>query len=111
MSIEQANVIDLITSDTEDGHITLIISDGLEWGSQKHLIKLQNKLNSYLAFIQSGELLQKHPAAKGKRIHLDLVCRYEPDEDSKQFLQLCAEAIMDAGYQFRYRLHSQYSAN
>jgi hypothetical protein len=105
MSIEQSNVIDLITSDTEDGHITLIISDGLEWGSQRHLLKLQNKLNSYLAFIRSGDLLKKYPAAAGKCIHLDLVCRYEPDEESKQFLQLCAEAIQDAGYHFRYRLH------
>lgn len=107
MSIEQANVIDLITSDTENGHITLIISDGLEWSTEKHLLKLQNKLNSYLDFIQSGDLVKKYPAAEGKRVHLDLVCRYEPDEDSKQFLQLCAEAIMDAGYEFRYRLHPQ----
>lgn len=107
MSVEQSNVIDLITSDHEDGHITLIISDGLAWGSQKHLIKLQHKLNNYLAFIQSGELIRKYPSAEGKRIHLDLVCRYEPDEDSKQFLQLCAEAIRDAGFHFRYRLHPQ----
>lgn len=107
MSIEQANIIDLITSDTEDGHITLIISDGLEWGSQTHLLNLQNKLNNYLAFIQSGDLVKKYPSAEGKRIHLDLVCRYEPDEESKQFLQLCAEVMLDAGYQFRYRLHSE----
>jgi hypothetical protein len=107
MSVEQSNVIDLITVDKEDGHITLIISDGLEWGTDRHLLKLQDKLNSYLSFIQSGDLLRKYPAAQGKRVHLDLVCKFTPDEESKQFLQLCAEAIMDAGYQFRYRLHSE----
>lgn len=107
MSVEQTNVIDLITADKEDGHITLIISDGLEWGAEEHLLKLQAKLNSYLAFIQSGDLLRKYPAAKGKRVHLDLVCRFTPDDMGREFLQLCAEAIMDAGYQFRYRLHAK----
>lgn len=107
MSIEQTDVIDLITSDKDDGHITLIISDGLEWGADEHLLKLQAKLNSYLAFIQSGDLLRKYPVAKGKRVHLDLVCRFAPDDNSREFLQLCAEAIMDAGYQFSYRLHAE----
>ncbi|CAG0995935.1 hypothetical protein MTYP_02556 [Methylophilaceae bacterium] len=105
MSVEQPNVIDLITSDKENGHITLIISDGLEWGENDHLLKLQEKLNNYLAFIKSGDLLSKYPAAQGKHIRLDLVCRFQPDDTGKQFLQLCAEAIMDAGYQFRYRIY------
>jgi hypothetical protein len=104
MSIDQANVIDLITSDKESGLITLIISDGLSWEDEQHLQKLQDKLNSYLAFVQSGDLYKKYPDAQGKRVRIELICRLAPNEMGKEFLQLCAEAIMDAGYQFNYRI-------
>lgn len=103
MSIEQTQVIDMITLDKEHDRVTLIISDDLAWGENDHLLKLQAKLNNYLTFIKSGELLRKHPAARGKHVHLDLVCKFAPDDTGREFLGLCAEVIADAGIAFHYR--------
>jgi len=62
VTVEQTKVIDFISVD-QNGPVVLTISDHLEWGSDGHLFQLQEKLNSYLAFIEGGELLNEYPEA------------------------------------------------
>jgi hypothetical protein len=103
MSVEEPGVIDIIASEEEGSDVMLIVTDHLGWGDREHLMKLQDKLNSYLAFIESGEIFEKYPKAKAKKIKLDVVCKFCPDEEGKKFFQLCREAIAKAGYEFSYR--------
>jgi hypothetical protein len=104
MSIEQANVIDFMSTDRVSGYITLTATDHLEWGSREHLLLVQEKLNSYLAFVESGEIFASYPTAKGKPIKFDIVCQFEPDEEAIRFFSLCGEAIKTAGFDFGYRI-------
>src|SRR5437868_13420758 len=57
MSIEQTEIVDFVNSDRETGDLWLTISDHLEWdrNSGEHLVLLQNQLNAYFRFIESGE--------------------------------------------------------
>lgn len=64
MSVENPNVIDIIHTDKDGGHVTLTVTDHLEWGDGEHLLKLQDKLNKYLAFVESGEIFEKYPGAE-----------------------------------------------
>jgi hypothetical protein len=105
MSIEDTQVIDIISSAADGGSVTLTATDHLEWGNREHLMMIQDKLNAYLAFMESGEIFDTYPKAKGKELKLEVVCKYEPDEEGKKFLTLCGEVISNAGFSFRYRVH------
>ena len=105
MTIEDAQVIDIISTPKDGNGVTLTATDHLEWGDREHLMMLQDKLNSYLSFIESGEIYEQCPNFTGNKIIIDLVCKYPPDEEGVKFLRLCQEAMLDAGFLFTYRVH------
>jgi hypothetical protein len=55
--------------ENEPDAISLAISDHLAWGenTNDHLYKLQEKINSYIEFIESGQMEESFPKAKGKQ--------------------------------------------
>ena len=77
MSIDQTNVVDAIGVDNATGDVVLTIADHLEWtgSDNEHLLLLQEKLNTYLSFVESGELLEAYPDAKGRTVLIDVVCK------------------------------------
>lgn len=50
----------------------LFITDHFEWGGKaeqgEHLPLLQEKINTYIAFIESGEMYTEIPGALGKHL-------------------------------------------
>ncbi len=105
MTIEQLDVIDIIGFDEVSA--TLVISDHLEWDSKNEkLLLLQEKLNKYLLFIESGELYEKHPEAEGKTVEIEMVSMYEPNEKATNFIEIANEIIKEAGFQFRHEVRS-----
>ena len=81
MSIEQIDKIDFIST-TSEGKVELTISDHLEWDAEKnHLLVLQNKINAYLDFVKSGQILEDYPSAENKEITISVVMKYAPKED------------------------------
>lgn len=102
MSVEDRKIIDLIGTE-ENGTIVLTISDHLEWDDE-HLIKLQYKINDYLAFIESGEILESYPSAKSKKLRISVVCKHDPNTEGLAFFKNCAEIIWEAGYKFSYEV-------
>jgi hypothetical protein len=69
VSVEQTDVVDLLGIDRETGHVVLTISDHLDWSdSVGHQTILQKKLNTYLAFVESGEILGQYPDAKDRPV-------------------------------------------
>jgi hypothetical protein len=105
MSIEDTQVIDIISTDPNAEEVVLTATDHLEWGGKEHLMTLQDKLNAYIAFIESGEIFESYPNAKGKKLKIDVVCKYQPDEEGRKFLAQCGEAVENAGFGFGYRVH------
>jgi hypothetical protein len=93
MSMEQTAVIDAIGMDNGSGKFRLTIADDLEWNSD-HLVKLQDKINSYLAFIESGEIFLVYPDARDRDIKIDVVMKFRPTEEALAFL-LQAELIIE----------------
>ena len=103
MSIEEIEAIDAIGEDKELGAIVLTISDHLDWSKVNHLELLQEKLNTYLTFIESGELLETYPRARGKKVSIVLVYKHLPNKEGYNFLNQVSNIIENTGLQFSFK--------
>ncbi|HPT25793.1 MAG TPA: hypothetical protein PLZ95_05185, partial [Bryobacteraceae bacterium] len=93
-----------IYSMAENG-LGLSISDHLDWtDSLAHQLVLQEKINRYLAFIESGEILEHQSDAAERRICIHVVLKYEPDPSGLAFLGRAANVLNSAGFGFSYRV-------
>lgn len=101
MTVEQISVIDAIGTNTSTGAVHLTVSDHLEW-NQEHIATLQEKLNSYLAFVESGEINSAYPNAVGRKIVIDLVLKHRPNKEATSFLSKVGEIIESSGLSFIY---------
>ena len=82
----------------------LTISDHLPWDeNNEHLLVLQAKLNSYLIFIESGEIFESYPTAKNKSFIIDVVMKCTPNKVALVFLTRIKETIENIGVQLRWR--------
>ena len=108
MSVDQPKVIDFIGVDKTSGEVTLTITDHLDWSnSQEHQIILQDKINCYLAFIESGEILESYPDSKGRPVAIKVVLKYKPDQEGREFLARAKEVIESAGFSLRHELFAE----
>lgn len=102
MAIDDPGVVDIIGIDPA-GTVVLTVSDHLDWNdSIQHQLTLQAKLNRYLAFIESGEILESYPGAKGKPVMIEVVTQNDPDPGGIEFLEKAKKVIEQAGFSFRH---------
>jgi len=112
MSVDQFDVIDLASIDKESGEVVLTISDHLDWSDTvEHLFILQTKLNRYLAFVESGEMLQKYPKGKGRLAIFRVVFKFRPDQQGNLFLNRARQVIESAGFGLRYEVFAESYGN
>ena len=95
MTIEQESVIDIIGVNEDEKYISLVISDHLEWDEKNEkLLTLQNKINSYLTYIESGQIYEHHPDSKNLDVHIVLTCMYKPNSEGLNFLELVTPCLL-----------------
>lgn len=112
VSVEHVDVVDVTSVDKGTGHVVLTISDHLDWSdSGRHQAVLQKKLNAYLSFIESGELLKHFPDAKGRRVAINIVFKFRPDREGTRFLERAKHVIASAGFELRHELFAESSGN
>ena len=103
MTIEQHDLIDFVGTSAE-GHAVLTISDHLSWDKVgEHLYHLQEKLNAYLRFIESGEIYGKFPRVRERPVVIDVVLRYPAPEEAQWFFAKAAAGIAAAGFTLNVR--------
>ena len=104
MSIDQLDKVDFIST-TQDQKVMLTISDHLPWDDKnEHLLVLQNKINAYLSFIEGGQIQDEYPSAKNKQIIINILMKYEPNDDALSFLNLCKSTIGKSGIEFSWQV-------
>lgn len=100
MSLEQAEVIDLVT-ESPSGEINLIMSDTERWdGSPERVLQLQDKLNTYYAFVDSGQLYELHPQARGRPIRFQLDTLEPLDPTTQAAADEAARSLAEEGIHF-----------
>lgn len=101
MAVDQPKTIDIVSKDN-DGFV-LTICDHLDWNNtQEHLTILQDKINTYLAFLESGEIYENYPDAKGRPLQIEIMFNYRPNLEADAFLLKVKLIIEDAGFTFRF---------
>ena len=90
---------DILFRDRE-GHAVLVIADHLDWeefDEGEHLLLLQEKLNTYLAFIDSGQLAKEKPEWKSLPVVIQVDAMHAPSEKALQLYRMAGKAVADAG--------------
>lgn len=98
MSILQTNVIDFISIDSNRRELVLTISDHLDWeiGQEEHLWLLQEKINRYVAYLESGEVLEKFPDARERRVRIAIVGAFHLSALAEEFFKAASQVLAGA---------------
>ncbi|MBV8392888.1 MAG: hypothetical protein JOY81_06870, partial [Alphaproteobacteria bacterium] len=62
-----------------------------------HLFRLQEKFNSYLEFVESGQLNEQFPAAAGCKVIIRVRGLYALSTKAERFLEMAAGPLGEAG--------------
>lgn len=96
MTVEKRDAIDAISTDRDTGDVILTIIDPLPW-DEHHIAALEEKVNAYVDFIQSGQIFESYPKAKGRQLRIEVVYKHDPTPQGLNFLRLAQRATKDAG--------------
>lgn len=100
MTVEQHDVVDFVAIDPAKT-LLLVISDHLPWEEvNEHLWQLQEKLNCYFAFVESGQLYKEYPHTVGLDIVIKILLMHAMPEEARWFFDRTAAVIEEAGWGF-----------
>jgi hypothetical protein len=69
MALRQTRVIDRVAVEARTGHVVLTVVDEMDWADdQRHLLALQRKLNTYLSFVERGEVFRRLARVGGQAV-------------------------------------------
>ncbi|MFF2088873.1 DUF6572 domain-containing protein [Paenibacillus sp. NPDC058174] len=102
MSVLDKNKIDGIGKSESENKLALMIADHLDWENElEHLTLLQDKINAYVSFIESGQVYNFYPDAKSvDGFIFDLMFRYEPTENCNKLLEFFSKSTQDLKIEF-----------
>lgn len=107
MSLEQTLTVDAVGIEGATGHCVLTICDAFDWeDSHNHLEALQAKINSYLDFIQGGQICESYPDSAGRRLVIDILFRFDLPNEALDFLATAADVVKELDVDLRYRVVS-----
>lgn len=93
MSLDRINEVDAIGIDRASGTAVLTIVDSWNWLEEHtHLVALQEKIEAYFAFIESGDVFVLYPKAVNRKLAIEIVTRYPLTEAAKSLLLRAAES-------------------
>lgn len=105
MSLEQTSTVDAVGIERVTGHCVLTICDAFDWeDSHNHLVTLQAKINSYLDFIQGGQICEAYPESVGKRLAIEILFRFDLPNEALAFLATAAKVAKELDVDVRYRV-------
>jgi hypothetical protein len=104
MAVDNPKTVDVVSVDRATGEVVLDITDHLDWSDEKgHIMMLQNKINAYASFIESGEFESSYPSAKGRPPVIHVACMNKPTSFAIRFFDLVRDSLEPAGIRFSYR--------
>ena len=105
VTISDTDRIDIIATRPGSAEVRLIIADHLDWAHvNDHALQLQEKINVYLAFIESGQVQRRPEVASIESPEVWIWVRglYEPPAEAEPFLARVEEFLASVGVRFRF---------
>ncbi|MDC3954698.1 DUF6572 domain-containing protein [Polyangium jinanense] len=111
MTIEQSRVVDWLGIEKGTGHVRLTVIDDLDWvDERRHLLLLQEKLNTSLAFIESGEVFQRLAEDVGREVEhstpikVYILAKFAVTREGEDFLDYAKSMFKAAGIDLIFKL-------
>lgn len=111
MTLDKVDTVDWLSIDKRTGHICLTVVDDWDWCSEReHVARLQDKLNIYLAFVESGEVYERLAEQLGgerppdTRVRVEIVGKHRMPPYAERFLEHATMVFHEAGLALSYRL-------
>ena len=105
MGLENPGVVDAISTAKDDSQVTLSIFDAWDWVDEaNHLFAIQDKLNSYSDFVQSGQIYENYPAAVSRPVIIQLVTKYPLPAKAEAYLNVARKAAVQLNLQISSRI-------
>lgn len=103
MAIDNPNVIDGVAIDKERNALVLLLTDHLAWEGEDalsefdHLNLLQNKINAYISFLESGQHKENYPAENLSMAIIEIHFKYSITENCEKFLNIVNNQLKELG--------------
>jgi hypothetical protein len=106
MSIEDTDKVDFVTIDNATGHVRLTISDHLDWRQDEgaHLLLLQEKINTYLHFVESGEMHSTMPVTVGRNVIISVAAKYPLSGEATIFFRKAQAVVQSTGLSLEFQV-------
>ena len=104
--VHNPKVVDLISFDDDAREVVLTMIENRPWGAVPDQIKqVEDKFNSYLAFVQAGNLAREYPQYAGAPVVIRLDCAEPPGGQEKAFLSAVANFAAGENIRFLVDVH------
>ena len=92
MTVENPSVVDLVSVDPLSGIVVLTLTEVREWGDRGELLPdLENKLNTYLEYVEGGQLAAHYPDVATNPVSFRLHYMYELTAREREFLRIVVQ--------------------
>ena len=95
MGVENSNVIDLVSIDPLTGTVFLSLVEERPWGDRGELLReLETKLNTYIEYVEGGQLVHDYPDLVGKPVAFRLHYFHEPGANEREFIRIAVQQYL-----------------
>ena len=106
-TIEDTSSVDAIGINKDSGAIVLKIFDHLDWEDEiSHLYLLQEKINSYLRFMEGPQILEAYPESKNHNLMISIDFKVVPCANAIKFLDTASKIVAAAGFSLAYSIEA-----
>jgi len=109
MSILDTNKIDIVATRPDSNIVKLVIADHLDWADmESHGRLLQDKINTYLAFVESGQMkqLSTPPIPETPQVVITLAVQRTLTPDAESLLARVRSFLEGLGIGFTWEIRS-----
>ena len=111
MTVAQRQVVDWLGIEKDTGSIGLTVIDDLDWDDERnHILLLQEKLNTYLAFIEGCEVYTRLKSdfgvdvKSGTRIKVSILAKFDLPSEGARFLKHVTHVFGSLGVSLTHRV-------
>jgi hypothetical protein len=103
MSVVETNKVDIVATRPGSSSVVLVITDHLRWDDlDGHLLALQAKLNTYIAFIESGQIYRSEepPIPTNPEGCIRVAMLHAPPPAAQEFFKKAGAVLAGIGVGF-----------
>jgi hypothetical protein len=96
MTVDQPNVVDFVSYNSNRDCVTLTMVEHRPWGSDGQLLlDLQAKASTYLTYALDGQLIKDYPHLSGKRVEFCLAFSQPPGCREREFIDILKKRYLE----------------